>query len=128
MPHPPKVSIKKPIVFYSNEYSGHPECVKLEFTPETLHRIATVQCLIIQYKLYSVKIEIPNGFTLMADNEEEDSEDCTENAVWWRHDGETFIIYETGFYFYAQSKYDAADQIESDLITIEEINLLFKPI
>jgi hypothetical protein len=126
MPHPQKVSITKTIIFNSNEYSETPQFVKLEFTPETLHRIATIQCLIKQYNLYSVHIEIPDSFTLMDDCEKDGGEDLKNDL--WLSSVETFTIYENAFYFYSQNKYDSADQIESEEISFEEINLLFKPI
>ena len=126
MSHPPKVSITKPIIFNTNEYSEAPQFVKLEFTPETLHRIATIQCLIKQYDLYSAHIEIPDSFTLMDDCEKDGGENLENDS--WRLSGETFLIYERAFYFVAQNTFDATDQIESEEISIDEINLLFKPL
>jgi hypothetical protein len=114
------VTIQKAIAFKTNEHSETPEAVKLTFTPETLHRIATIQSLIIQYKLYSVKIEIPDTFTLLNIGEEDDEEESG-----WRSEDGTFIIYEERFYFYAQNKWSADDQIESDEMDVIEIMNLF---
>jgi len=111
------VTIKKAIAFKTNEYSETPEVVKIEFTPETLHRIATIQSLVKQYDLFSAKIEVMDKFTLL-------DADGNESQEWFTREG-TFIIYIDSFYFYAQSKWDSSDQIESEQITCEEIWLLF---
>jgi len=46
----------------------------------------------------------------------------------WRTDGGELIVYQESAYFYAQSRYDSSDQIESDAFTIEQIMAGYKEI
>jgi hypothetical protein len=47
--------------------------------------------------------------------------DDEENEVDWRVDVSQLIVYKDSFYFYAQNKWDASDQIESSEIHLSEL-------
>lgn len=112
--------ITKDIIFRSDEYSGYPCKVRVEFTPDDFNRIARVQSLIKdndRFGINSIRIDSA-GYTLL--NEDDGSEED------WKDEGGELIVYPESVYFYAQNKYDASDQIESEAITLEEIIAGFK--
>ena len=98
--------ISKEIAFRTNEYSDNPNEVFITFTHAWVKQIHEVMQLVKTQKITSAKITCPRY--------EYDNND-------WRDDGAELIIFGGTIYFYAQSKYDSADQIESQEITLDEI-------
>ena len=119
MPLLKSVTLKKSIAFTSNGNDMAPTLATLEFTPDTLTRIARVQCLVKENNLFSAKIEIPDKVELF------DEVDGLAQISEWRYDFATFSIFDDTFYFYAQNKWDSSCQIESEAITLDEIYPLF---
>ena len=122
MPLASSVSLNKSIAFTTDQSGESPTCVSLQFTPDTLTRIAKVQILVKKNDLFSAKIEIPDKVKLL--NEAYDGDELPQPSD-WRYDFATFIVFPDSFYFFAQNKWDSACQIESDEITLEEIYPLF---
>lgn len=107
-----------PIVFNSYDYGLSPNHVRLEFTDKDIERINK---LIDLAKEHSITIEMYFNCEELFCDTYDDDEDKMEVAD-WRCDVQYLKIYSSGHcYFYAQNKYDAADQIESDCFTVANI-------
>ncbi len=107
-----------PIVFNSNDYTEVPNHVRLEFTDKDIERINK---LIDLAKEHSITIEMNFDCEELFRDTYDDDEDKMEVAD-WRCDVQYLKIYSSGHcYFYAQNKWDAADQIESDFFTVANI-------
>lgn len=65
--------------------------------------------------VFSVKLDF-GGYKYLNDEGEETTE--------WRSDVQNLIVYNDSAYFYAQSKWDAGDQIESEEITLEDLGII----
>jgi hypothetical protein len=107
-----------PIVFNSNDHTEAPNHVRLEFTDKDIERINK---LIDLAKEHSITIEMNFDCEELFRDTYDDDEDKMEVAD-WRCDVQYLKIYSSGHcYFYAQNKWDAADQIESECFTIANI-------
>lgn len=98
--------IEAKISFTSNEHSDTPTKIILELEKETIDRIELSKFLVKKHNLTSIKIDVYIEQLLDDDGDEVD----------WRLDVSELIVSSHGIYVYAQNKYDAGDQIESENI------------
>lgn len=97
-----------PIIWTSNEYIFNPDSVTLQFTDQEIEKLKLCINLASQH-------DITVSLDICAENNLEDTTDFTPGY-------ECIRIYSTGIlYYYAQSKYDASIQIESEAFTIDTI-------
>jgi hypothetical protein len=114
-----KVSVMKKfesnIVFKTQYHDNidYIEMVRLNLSDTTLNNIIKAQDYMKTCGYDIVAIEIPFGDGDEIDHIDEDGEITKQ----WLCDVRYLKVYPTGFYYYAQNKYDSSDQLESDLIT-----------
>jgi hypothetical protein len=108
-----------PIVFTTCDQTDTPNYARLEFTEKHISRIVKLTALAEEH---NITIEMDFDFAdLLIDTVDEDLNSKMEKTD-WRCDVEYLKIYPNGYcYFYAQNKWNAADQIESDVFTVEHI-------
>jgi hypothetical protein len=96
--------------FKTNDYSSAPSFVKIILTPEDYAKIKVAQTAIIEHDFDSVRLD-----TAVADYFFD--EDCEEPAD-WNSDYNCLVVWRERVYYYAQNKYDSADQIETGEIPL----------
>jgi hypothetical protein len=109
----PNISEIKQIAFRS-ENPGSYEVYNLKITLSEIdieNILKTQQVLKDNKFISSAKIDITGEVIYLTDEGEETRE--------WRVDVEQFLIYTDSFYYYAQNKWDASDQIESEELQLE---------
>lgn len=108
-------TISKEITFRSADFSAS-DCiakVSIDFTDSLLGDIKS--CLSIMEDNKHIRSITVDVYGIHLDDEGNKTNE-------WRCDVEYLIIYSGGgVYYYAQNKWDAADQIESDCFTLEEL-------
>jgi hypothetical protein len=100
-------TIKVPISWFSCDYSETPFAVGINITKNLVARIKDAQNAIKEHKFNSVSISVDTVF--------KNDEDGSRSK--WLPDVENLKITSYGIYYYAQNKYDSADQIESNSLT-----------
>lgn len=98
-------TIKSNIAWYSNEYSDTPTQVILTLSNQDIEKIEVCKILLKQHALSCIRIDVDAQLL-----------DADENETEWRCDTQCLSICSHGIYFYAQSKWDAGDQIETENI------------
>lgn len=105
-------SITLETAFYTNEYSETPYKTVLSFMDEDILRIRHLQ-QIAEKENVTIRMDFVEEQYL-----NEDEEECE-----WRSDFSCIQIYSNGsLYYYAQGKYDSADQFETEIFTLESLN------
>lgn len=110
--------MKKSIAFRSNEHSSSSCIEKLEiiFSDTDKENIKkSIKILKENAFISHLRIDINGSITYFDDENIE----CGDDE--WRVDVEQFIVYTSAVYYYAQSKWDCSDYIESGEININEI-------
>lgn len=107
------------ITFNSNDHSESPNHVLLKFDEQDIERINKMTALA---KEHEITIEMDFCCEeLFRDVYGDELENELESSD-WRCDVQYLKIYSNGWvYFYAQNKWDAGDQIESDCFTVQDI-------
>src|ERR1017187_3127606 len=111
-------TIETLISWTSNEYSDTPKMVRIELTDAELTKIELCKKLIKLHDLDCIKISV--NAELLNENPEDLEFNPFPNPFVesdWRADTQMLNITSYGVYFYAQSKWDSGDQIESECIT-----------
>lgn len=117
--------IKNIIVSFSaNDYAETPTILELKINEKTISNINSAKEMLKQNEGFK-SIKIDADFNMFNEDEENEEESKLIETD-WRADVQEMIITKYGIYLYAQCKYDAADQIESqNLLEIDEFkNLL----
>ena len=92
--------------------SSQIEVIKLTFVDSDLDKVKkAMQICKDNDFIVNVRVEF-DGFEFLDDD---------EKAVDWKTDVSQLIVYKDSIYFYAQNKWDAADQIESSEIQLCEL-------
>lgn len=102
-------------IAFRTDYSASLDITKLDINPteQDLTNIKKAQEIIRDNKfISSIRIDVLGNVLYLDDEENEQNE--------WRVDVEQFIVYSNAFYYYAQSKWDASDYIESDELYLED--------
>lgn len=94
-----------PVGFKTNDYGSAPSFVKIKLTPEDYAKIKVAQTAIIEYDFDSVRQDIAVADYFY-------DQDC-EIPADWHSDYNCLVVWRERVYYYAQSKYDCADQIET---------------
>ena len=98
--------------FYTQEYTETPTKTVISFTEEDIDRIKHLQTV--------AKTE---DVTIRWDFREDEYLDDEDNSLDWRSDFSCIQIYSNGLlYYYAQNKWDSADQFETESFDLETIN------
>ena len=98
--------------FQSNEYSECPTHIRLTFDEKEIETIKLHQ----EYaKLHKVVVELEVGRVELFSDEE-----CQEEND-FRYEAEHIKVHPERLYFYAQNKWDAADQFESEGFCISKL-------
>jgi hypothetical protein len=108
--------IKLNTAFSTNGYTESPSISVLLFTDEDLERIKHLQEIADKENDVSIRWHFDN-FEVYDDE---------MNPFEWKSDYSCIIIYgntniDGGLYFYAQNKWDASDQYESECFTLDQI-------
>lgn len=113
-------------IAFRTEYSGSDEVEKLDInlTEQDIINIKKAQEIVKDNNFISnIRVDVLGSVVYLdeygndiylKDDEEE------EEIGKWRVDVEQFIVYSNAFYYYAQSKWDASDYIESDELYLED--------
>lgn len=102
-------------IAYRTEYSSSSEIEKLDIvlSEQDKYNIKESQAIIKSNKfISSIRIDVSGSVKYLSE-EDQEVED-------WRVDVEQFIVYSNAFYYYAQSKWDASDYIESEELYLED--------
>lgn len=92
--------------------SSQIDTIKLEFNETDLDKVKKAMQICKDFDfIVNVRVEF-DSFAFLDEDEKE---------VDWRADVSQLIIYKDSIYFYAQNKWDAADQIESSQIDLCEL-------
>lgn len=117
---PELMSVKK-IIFKEIAFridgseSSNIDTIKLTFEKTDIDNIKKLTQICKENEcIFSIKMFFDN-FAFI----DEDEKDITSE---WRADVSQIIVYKDSFYFYAQNKWDAADQIESSEISLVELD------
>jgi hypothetical protein len=112
------IKITKKVVFHTNDYTKPPTIVKMEFNDEMISIIKKAVRYLNESKnaVHCVCLEFGADLYGEDDGKEKESE--------WFPTAEHLKVYHgCRMFYYAQSKYDCSDQIESDEINPEEIGI-----
>lgn len=111
--------IKREIAFYSQEYSDAMmiDTIQIEFNSEDIENIKKAINILNENK-FVISLRIPISSKVIFLNEENNEYDV------WRIGADEFIIYNNCVYYYAQNKYDAGDQFESEAIELTEFGII----
>jgi len=111
-------TIKKEIFFRSNSYSESENIhsVELQLSDETIKNIQKAQDLIKANNfIFSINVEkMPDDKITLLNDEDNMTDDWIVGVL-------VLKVYNDVFCYYAQCKYDSADQIESDSISLDEL-------
>jgi hypothetical protein len=105
--------IKK--IAYRTDYSASLDIEKLDIvlSEQDKENITKAQAILKENKfISSIRIDVLGSVKYLSD-EDQKVED-------WRVDVEQFIVYSNVFYYYALSKWDASDYIESEDLYLED--------
>lgn len=107
--------IKKEVTFRTSDSDNYViETIQLTISDEKMEEIKkSMQICKDNQFIENVRICFDN-FDFF-DSEENDVTDV------WRVDVSQLIVYKDGIYFYAQNKYDASDQLESEEILLSDL-------
>ena len=111
--------IEKGITFYSQDYSDAMmiDTIKIEFNSEDIENIKKA-INILNENRFIVNLRIPISSNVIFLDEGNNGHDG------WRVGADQFIVYNDMVYYYAQNKYDAGDQIESEVIKLTELGII----
>jgi hypothetical protein len=111
-------TIKKEIFFRSNSYSEteNIHSVELQLSDETIKNIQKAQDLIKANNfIFSINVEkMPDDKITLLNDEDNITDD-------WKVGIYLLRVYADTVYYCAECKYDSADQIESDGISLDEL-------
>jgi hypothetical protein len=117
--------MKKNIELRSSDYSASSEIctIEIEFSDIDKENIKkSIEILKENEFIPHLRIGINGSITYFNDEDVKYySDDKDENVGCWRFDLEQFLVFTSGVYYYAQSKWDNSDYIESEEININEI-------
>jgi hypothetical protein len=102
-------------IAYRTDYSASLDIEKLDIvlSEQDKENITKAQVILKENKfISSIRIDVLGSVKYLSD-EDQKVED-------WRVDVEQFIVYSNAFYYYAQSKWDASDYIESEELYLED--------
>jgi predicted transglutaminase-like cysteine proteinase len=106
------------IAFHSMEYSDSFEIekIKVDLCDEDKENILKANQLMKDNKfIENIRVSVNSKVTFVNDEDN----DITEK---WKCDAMQYIVYNDIFFFYAQNKWHAGDQIESPSIPINQLN------
>ena len=109
--------IEKSVAFMSQDYSEASQIEKLiiNITPTDVDNIRKAMSILKENKfMESINLSL-NGYV--------ENVDDLGDEVDWKSDVERFIVYDNSVYYYAQNKWSAGDQIESDCIELSELGI-----
>jgi len=110
--------IKKEIYFRSNSYSEteNIHSVELQLSDETIKNIQKAQDLIKANNfIFNIHVEnMPDDKITLLNDEDNMTDD-------WKVGYHLFRVFADTVYYYAECRYDSADQIESDGISLDEL-------
>lgn len=90
------------------------ESVRINLCDEDIENIRLASKLVNENKfIENIRIAVNSDVDFIDDEDEISTND-------WRCDVMQFIVYGDAFIFYAQNKWESADQIESEAFDIEE--------
>jgi len=104
------MEIRKQIAWRGNEYGFDVDEVVVNIDAKEYDKLARASILVKENGWESVRI-VADGWELLYDGKESE----------FKADAGIFIVYSCNVYFYAQNKWEASYQIESEEITFEEI-------
>ena len=98
--------------FYTNEYTETPDKTVLSFTQEDIDRLQHLQA-----------IAKKEDVSIRWDFREDEYLESDDTTCEWRSDFSCIQIYSSGLlYYFAQNKWDSADQFETESFDLETIN------
>ena len=114
-------------IAFRTEYSGSYEVENLDInlTKQDIINIKKAQEIVKANNFISnIRIDVLGSVVYLDEDGNDiylkDEEEEEEEVGKWRVDVEQFIVYNNTFYYYAQSKYDSGDYIESDELYLED--------
>ena len=111
-------TIKKEIFFRSNSYNEteNIKSVELQLSDETIKNIQKAQDLIKANNfIFNIHVEkMPDDKITLLDWDDNMTDD-------WKVAFHLLRVFANTVYYYAECKYDSADQIESDGISLDEL-------
>ena len=106
--YPETFVLERAIVFKTNEYSDTPSRIRIELLKKDIQRIVRIQKYLKENDITSAKIDF---CAELLGYDEDPVPD-------WHPDAQSLLVYAEKFYYCAQSKYDATDQIESESMSV----------
>jgi hypothetical protein len=111
--------LEKEVAFRSMDgsHSNNIEVLSINISDDDIINIKKAIDVLKENKCrQSIKLEL-SGFVDYIDDDE-----IIINGD-WLVDVESFVVYESGIFYYAQNKWHSGDQIESDMITLTELGI-----
>lgn len=106
------------VAFHSQDVSDSYaiENIRIDLSDEDKSNILKASEIVKDNKfISSVTIPVDSEVTFLNDEDE----DITDN---WKCDVLNYIVYDDTVYFYAQNKWHAGDQVESQSFSIDKLN------